>query len=241
MPTFDHIILNGRPGGGKSELIDFFKKLPLAERRDRYHLGEFIELDDFVWLWDKFVEDDCWQAIGEARRYSRRVPGGYVQLEGDKLLDMLMTKFNVMVKRHGDSAGFYDDNTIFVEFARGIADGGFGHAYELLSDYVLERAAVLYIKVSFAESQRKNEARYQAQLAHSILAHRVPEEAIDRFSRDNDWETLTGGRPDGYLEVRGHRVPFVAMDNEPELHDQAALAARYGAAMRRLWALYEAR
>ena len=99
MGIFKNIILNGRPAGGKSELIDFMKKTPAQERRDAYHIGDFIELDDFVWLWDKFVEDDLWEAIGEKRLYSRVVADGYVQTEGDRLLDMLMTKFNAIVSR----------------------------------------------------------------------------------------------------------------------------------------------
>ena len=63
-PTFDHIILNGRPGGGKSELIDFLKTADLERRAERYHIGKLCELDDFVWLWDKFVEDDLWEQLG---------------------------------------------------------------------------------------------------------------------------------------------------------------------------------
>ncbi|MBW2459220.1 MAG: hypothetical protein JRI68_32280, partial [Deltaproteobacteria bacterium] len=97
--TFDHIILNGRPGGGKSELIDFLKGCPVPRRAERYHIGEIVELDDFVWLWDKFVEDDLWEQLGEERRFSRTVEHGYVQTEGDRLLDVLCLKFNRVIER----------------------------------------------------------------------------------------------------------------------------------------------
>ena len=38
--TFDVIILNGRPAAGKSEVIDYLKKVPLEERVRRFHIGE---------------------------------------------------------------------------------------------------------------------------------------------------------------------------------------------------------
>ena len=242
MTTFDNIILNGRPGGGKSELIDFLKKTPTAERIERYHLGEFVELDDFTWLWEKFVEDDLWEQLGQPRLYSRTVPGGYVQTEGDRLLDMLMLKFDQTVTRdHLADPSFYADGSVFIEFARGVADGGYRRAYESLSDAVLQRAAIVYIFVSFEESQRRNEARYQAALAHSILAHRLPEEAIQRFSAQQDFMDLAGGEDSGYLDLRGIRVPFVVIHNAPELKDRDALEARYTPAMQTLWRLQQER
>jgi len=240
MPTFDHLILNGRPGGGKSELIEFLKSAPSADRAERYHIGEIVELDDFVWLWDKFVEDDLWEEIGEQRLYSRRIPGGYVQSEGDRLLEMIYGKFNHVVRRdYASRPAFYDDHTLFLEFARGVADGGYRKAYDALSGDILERAAILYISVSYEESCRRNEARYQEKLAHSILAHKLPDEALERFSAAQDWEELTEGRDDGYLEVKGHQVPFVTVHNEPEVTDAADLEARYGPALRRLRVLAE--
>ncbi len=238
--TFDHIILNGRPGGGKSELIDFLKGCELARRADRYHIGKVVELDDFVWLWDKFVEDDLWEKLGEQRRYSRCVEHGYVQTEGDQLLDMLCLKFNRVVERdYLAKPAFYDDHTLFIEFARGVPDGGYQRAYDLLSQEVLSRAAIVYIVVSHAESVRRNEARYEAALAHSILAHKLPDESLKRFSAEQDFEALSNGAPSGHLEIKGVRVPFVTIPNEPELSDPEALDARYAEAFQTLRELYQ--
>lgn len=240
--TFDHIVLNGRPGGGKSELIDFLKSVEPARRAERYHIGQLVELDDFVWLWDKFVEDDLWQQLGEPRRYSRKVEHGYVQLEGDRLLDMLCLKFNAIVARdYGATPSFYDDHTLFIEFARGAGDGGYRRAYELLSPQIWQRAAIFYINVSHAESKRRNDARYQEALAHSILAHKVPDEGLERFSAQQDFDELTGGQASGYLELGGVRVPFVSMPNEPQLTDPEQLDQRYGEALATLQALYSDR
>jgi hypothetical protein len=233
--TFDHIILNGRPGGGKSELIDFLKGCDLARRADRYHVGKIVELDDFVWLWDKFVEDDLWEQLGEKRRYSRTVEHGYVQTEGDRLLDMLCLKFNRVVERdYLAQPDFYGDHTLFIEFARGVPDGGYQQAYDLLSKDVLSRAAIVYISVSHAESVRRNEARYEAALAHSILAHKLPDESLERFSAHQDFDDLTGGADSGHLEIKGLQVPFVTIPNEPELSDPEALDKRYSEAFQKL-------
>lgn len=242
MPTFDNIILNGRPGGGKSELIDFLKKTPTAERIERYNIGDFVELDDFTWLWEKFVEDDLWERLGQPRLYSRTVPGGYVQTEGDRLLDLLMLKFDKVVTRdYMSKPSFYEAGSLFIEFARGVADGGYRQAYEELSDEVLQRAVIVYILVTFEESNRRNEARYQAALAHSILAHRLPDEALQRFSAQQDFMDLVGGEHSGYLDLRGIKVPFVVIDNAPELKDRDALAARYTPALQTLWKLQQER
>jgi len=233
--TFDHIILNGRPGGGKSELIDFLKGCPLPRRAERYHIGEIVEVDDFVWLWDKFVEDDLREQLGEPRRFSRTVEHGYVQTEGDRLLDMLCLKFNRVIERdYLSRPEFYADHTLFIEFARGVPDGGYRHAYDLLSTKLLERAAILYIAVSHGESERRNEARYQEALAHSILAHKLPEESLQRFSAQQDFEDLADGATSGHLAIKGIQVPFVSMPNEPELTDPEGLDERYSAALGKL-------
>ena len=58
-------------------------------------------------------------------------------------------------------------------------------------------AAIFYIDVSREESWRRNVARYQEKLRHSILAHMVPRETYDYFYDVNDWADLTGGQPVG--------------------------------------------
>jgi hypothetical protein len=242
MRTFDHLILNGRPAGGKSELIDFLKKTPRERRAERFHIDGFIEMDDFVWLWDKFVEDDLWEQLGQPRLYSRTVPHGYVQTEGDRLLDMLCLKFGRLITRDTMShPEWYDANTMIVEFSRGKVDGGYRRAYELIAPEVWDRAAILYIQVTYEESARRNEARYQEKLAHSILAHKLPDEALQRFSAEQDFLELADGRDSGFLEIHGRKVPFVVMSNEPELTNDDALDERYGHALGTLWKLYESR
>ena len=234
--TFDHIIINGRPGGGKSELIDFIKKTPLEKRKELFHIGELAFEDDFVWLWEKFQEDDLWESVGGKRLFSKKHPLGYVQFEDwnppNNLCDLVAAKFNVAIhNKYMSHPEFYNDHTLFIEFARGIVDGGYKRVYDILADDILKRSAILYIKVSYAESRRKNEARYQEALKGSILSHSLPEESLVRFSEADDWDELTGGKESGYLNLRGIEVPFVTMNNEPELKSGPELDERYSRAL----------
>lgn len=234
--TFDHIIINGRPGGGKSELIDFIRNTPLEKRIELFHIGELAFEDDFVWLWEKFQEDDLWEELGSERLYSRRHPLGYVQFDDQnsphRLLDLVAKKFNLAIhSKYMKHPEFYKDHTLFIEFARGLVDGGYKRVYDILADDILQRSAILYIKVSYAESRRKNEARYQEALKGSILSHSLPEESLVRFSEADDWDELTGGAESGYINIRGIEVPFVSMNNEPELKSGPELDARYSRAL----------
>lgn len=45
--TFEILLLIGRLAAGKSEIIDYLKSTPLDERIDRFHIGNFDEIDDF--------------------------------------------------------------------------------------------------------------------------------------------------------------------------------------------------
>lgn len=233
--TFDHLIIIGRPACGKSEFVDFMKKTPLAERMSKFHIGNIKELDDFLWLWEKFEEDDMWEKMGRPRIYSKGVEGSYV-ITKSEVLDLMFAKFNHEIKKNYLShQEFYKDSTLFIEFSRGDKlDGGYRKALNMFSIEVLERAVILYINVSFEESVRRNTARYVEKLKYSILAHKVPEEDLRRFSESQDWESFTEGRESGKLTLNGIEVPFVTMNNVPELPPGPEIAKRYQAAMDKL-------
>lgn len=234
MAPFKTLILIGRPASGKSEFIDFMKKCESAERAERFHVGEISELDDFLWLWQKFVEDDCWEAAGYDRRFSKRVDHAYVITDAS-ILDYCLARFNAEYPKQPA------DGTVFVEFARGAGDGGYLHALTHLSDEILNDAAVLFIHTSFEEAMRRNNARYQEKLKHSVLAHKVPDEDMARFGKEIDWLKITKEQPSGTLQIRGIALPFVTVSNEPELKDVGPLAMRYQEALDTLWRLYDAK
>ncbi|PIR20343.1 MAG: hypothetical protein COV45_06090 [Deltaproteobacteria bacterium CG11_big_fil_rev_8_21_14_0_20_47_16] len=227
MTTFKNIILLGRPASGKSEFIDFLKRRSEFERKDAYHVGKIYELDDFLWLWEKFVEDDIWERSGHKRRYS--ISNGHDYTITDyTLLDFCLARFNVEHPKQPQ------DGTIFIEFARGKQDGGYRHALSRLSNEILNNSVVVFIYTSYEEACRRNEARYQEKLKHSVLAHKVPEADMVRFAKEIDWLELTDSKPLGRLRVRDIELPFVTIQNEPELTDAVALGERYGSALNEL-------
>jgi hypothetical protein len=240
---FRHLLVLGRPACGKSEFIDFLKHSSDDMRRNRLHIGRFEEVDDFPWLWEKFMDDALWEKAGYERLYTQEYmtdnPG--MAPKGARLFDWCMHKFNDVISRqYLGREDFYRDATLLIEFSRGGADG-FKKALGMLDRRILEPAAIFYIQVSREESWRRNVARYQEKLKHSILAHMVPRETYDCFYDTNDWETLTGGKPSGWLDIQGLSVPFVAMNNEPESTDPAVLEVRYSAALGCLWELRSAK
>lgn len=228
MRLFKKLILLGRPASGKSEFIDFLKKIPEAKRKEIYHLGALHELDDFVWLWEKFLEDDCWERAGHARLFSKKDGPGYIITDG-AVLNYCLARFNEEIRKAPA------EGTVFIEFSRGAEDGGYRRALNRLSDELLQGAAVLFIYTSYEEACRRNEARYVEKLKHSVLAHKVPPRDMERFGKEIDWEELTEGKPFGHLTIRGVRLPFLTMNNEPELKDESALESRYHAALDQLF------
>ncbi len=240
---FRHLLVLGRPACGKSEFIDFLKHSPDDMRRTRLHIGRFEEVDDFPWLWEKFQEDALWEKAGYPRLYTEEYMPGNPGMapKGAKLFDWCMHKFNEVIgAQYAGREDFYQDSTLLIEFARGGQDG-FRRALGRLERHVLDGAAIFHIQVSREESWRRNVARYQEKLRHSILAHMVPRETYDHFYDVNDWADLTGQQPSGWIDVNGLRVPFVTMNNEPESTDPAVLEERYAAALGQLWSLRSGR
>lgn len=241
--TFDHILLLGRPAAGKSEFIDFMKKCHEEDRAANYHIGNFEELDDFAWLWEKFLEDDQWELAGCKRLFSKKLEdSNYVVVpEAFKIYDFMIQKFNTEVfDRYVKKPEFYADGTCIIEFARGREDG-YKRSLNALSKDVLDRAAILYVNVSFEESWRRNIARFEEKLANSILCHMAPKELMEHFYKIDDWANITSGNGSGYLDLKNGRVPFVTMNNEPEIKDYNRIAPRYRTALDELWKLQSAK
>lgn len=241
MKKFDHLLLLGRPAAGKSEFIDFMKKTPDAERVRDFHIGKFVELDDFAWIWEKFVEDNLWEESGFSRLYSKRYDNNFgLDPRAGKLLDFMLVKINHETKKFINNNDFYKDGTLFIEFSRGM-EFNYEKALPMLSREIYERAAILYVDVTFEESWRRNVSRYEEKLQNSILAHMVPRETMEVFYKENDWKEITANKESGYLELKGVKVPFVSMNNEPEYKDRENLTRRYQPALDQLIDLYEKR
>jgi hypothetical protein len=215
--TFEVIVLIGRPAAGKSEVIDFLKQTPVEERRRRFRIGEFEELDDFPILWERFEDDDIWERLGKPRAHTT----SDYYFKDHFFWNFLIEKLNLaFAEKLAADPEHTKKRTVIVEFARG-GENGFAEAFGYLSDVILERAGIVYIQVSYEESVRKNRRRFRPEMADSILYHSLPDEKMDYYYKTNDWDKLASGL-DGFLRIRDRQVPFAVFPNEPEKTDDPA-------------------
>lgn len=212
MNKLDVILLIGRPAAGKSETIDFLKHLSDEQRLQEYHIAPFLELDDFLYVWQTFENDAIRQSMGLARRDTDNA----LYFLDDHIWDFFIARIDLdFRKMQARDPMLLQRHTVMMEFARG-GETGFANAFQYFSDELLVHAAILYIDVSFEESLRKNRRRYRPEQADSILYHSLEEAKMERYYKTNDWAQLSGGHDEGFITVKGHRVPFAVFHNEPE-------------------------
>lgn len=212
MDKLDVILLIGRPAAGKSEAIDFLKQLPDEKRLQDYHIAPFEELDDFLYVWQVFEDDNIREHMGLPRRDTDT----NLYFLDDRIWDFFIERIDLdFRKKLARDPSFLEHHTVLMEFARG-GENGFTNAFQHLSDDVLARAAILYIDVSFEESVRKNRRRYRPEQADSILYHSLEDAKMERYYKDNDWPRLSEGHDEGFITVKGRQVPFAVFHNEPE-------------------------
>jgi hypothetical protein len=234
--TFDILILVGRPASGKSEIIDFLTHLPDDLRGERFHVAPLEVLDDFPILWSWFEEDDILSKIGLPRLHS----DGQGYFKYRELWHVLIERLNLdYAKKVRDAAAYHEHTTALVEFSRGSEHGGYAEAFQHLSEEILERAAVMYVRVPFEESLRKNKRRFNPNKPDSILEHGIPDEKMERLYRDDDWAAVAPG-DSGCLSVRGQSVPYVVFPNEDDITTGKPdrLARRLESVLDKLWELY---
>lgn len=246
--TFNIIILNGRPAAGKSEVIDYLKQVPVAERIERFHVGEFVEIDDFPILWEDFEDDDLREEMGLQRlisnktfEYKGKTYDGYVfqdKAYWNFLIKKISFRFEKLLR---DQPDFFKENkTVILEFSRGSEHGGFKTAYQYLTDEILKQAVTLYIKVDFEESMRKNRRRYNPDKPDSILEHALEDIKIEKLYKGSDWDEFAAD-PD-YLPAKDFKVPYGVFDNMPEKTDKPdVLGAHLEEVLTGLWRVHSGR
>jgi hypothetical protein len=131
------------------------------------------------------------------------------------------------------------DQTIILEFSRGKEHGGFKSAFSHLSKSILEKAAILYVDVSWAESLRKNRKRFNPEKPDSILEHSLSDEKMIRLYRDSDWDEIAS-ISDNRIHVGSISVPFVVFENEDDVTsgNTDKLDQRLQSVLERLWKIY---
>jgi hypothetical protein len=233
--VFPILILNARPAAGKSEIIHYLEGIPLAERRERFHIGSFQIFDDFPILWAWFEEDDVLEKEFNLPRLHSTSDHYFLK---KAYWHVLLHHLNLEYKKwRRDLDG---ESTAIIEFARGTEHGGYQEAYRQLSDEILQEAASLYIEVSFQESLRKNKLRYNPDRPGSILQHALHEEKMQRLYADDDWHAFAAQDAE-YLSVRNIRIPFTVFQNEDDVTTRggSVLGARLEESLDRLWNLWE--
>jgi hypothetical protein len=236
--TFDVLILVGRPASGKSEIIDFLIHLPDDVRCKQFHIANLDVLDDFPMLWAWIEEDDILSRKFDLPRLHNDEHGYFKYRE---LWHLLIERLSLeYAKKLRDDASYHDHHTALIEFSRGSEHGGYREAFQHLSDEVLKRVGIVYVRVSFEESLLKNRRRFNPNKPDSILEHGMTDEKMERLYRDDDWAVLAPG-DSGRLDIRGHGIPYVVFPNEDDITtgkpDQ--LSARLESVLGTLWELYQ--
>ena len=236
-PIFPTLIMNARPGAGKSEITHFLRQIPLNERIARFHIGPMHVLDDFPLLWAWFEEDDLLERVFGRPRLHTTQDRYFLH---DDLWHLLIHRLNMDYEKLRRDAN--DESTIVIEFARGTEHGGYRAAYDHLSDAILQQAACLYIRVSYQESLRKNRARYNIERPYSILEHSLSDDKLERLYHDDDWNDLTAANPT-HLTIRGIHVPYVIFENEDDVTTIGgqALRDRLETVLDELWSIRQGR
>ena len=233
--TFNIILLIARPAAGKSEIIDYLHRTPLPERIERFHVGEFEEIDDFPMLWTWFEEDSILDSLGHPRLHTDE-NGNFKYLY---LWDVLIERISLeYAKKLREDPAYHAKNTVIIEFARGSEHGGFARAFEHLSPEILEKLAVMYVNVSWEESLRKNRQRFNPDRPGSILEHGLTDSKMKEIYREIDWEEVSAG-DEKYLTIQGVRVPYVVFENEDDVTTERgdALGQRLEETLGKLWRL----
>jgi hypothetical protein len=227
------VILNARPAAGKSEIIAYLRSLGDSERRDHFHLGKIAEIDDFPMLWTWFEEDALLVQMGLDRIHTD--DRGYFASHDlwNLLIRRICLEYDKMLR---DSADLHSDTTVLIEFSRGSEHGGYREAYSHLTDQTLRAASVLYVDVSYEESLRKNQKRFNPEKPDSILEHGLPDEKLATLYRDTDWTEFSERDPH-YITVGSNRLPYAAMDNADDVTSEGgqALADRLERTLYHLW------
>jgi len=232
---FPIIFLTGRPAAGKSEIIDYLKNCSTEERLSRFHIADFIEIDDFPMLWTWFEEDALLERMGKPRLHSDK--DGYFKFP--YLWNLLIERIDMEYKKLlTDKKDFEKDGTAILEFARGSQHGGFKEAFNYFTKEVLEAGSVLYIDVSFEESLKKNRRRFNPDKPHSILEHGLPDEKLKEMYEISDWKDFSS-KDENFLTVKDIKIPYAVFNNKDDVTTKGGdiLGDRLEKTLKKLWKL----
>ena len=237
MDKFEILLLIARPAAGKSEIIDHLKNTPVEERITEFHIGEFEELDDFPMLWTWFEEDDILTNLGHPRIHTDEDGNFLYDYQWDLLIERINLEYEKKIR---DEPKYHTNKTIVIEFARGTSHGGFQRAFKHLSKTVADHLAILYLDVTWEESLRKNQARFNPDKPDSILEHGLSDSKMESLYRYSDWNEVIADQPDNIM-IQGVPVPYIIFENGDDVTSQGgtALSTRLSERLSSLFAKYQ--
>lgn len=237
--TFDILMLIARPAAGKSEVIDFLKQTPFENRVERFHVGNFNEIDDFPMLWAWFEEDELLEKAGYPRLHTDKNNYFKYPYLWNILIERICLEYHKYIREEQEKS---KQPTTIIEFSRGVEHGGYKEAFQHLSEEVLGKAAILYIDVPWEESLRKNRRRFNPDRPDSILEHGLEDEKLEHLYKQIDWEEVSASDPQ-LIDIRGYKVPYVVMNNHDDVTTQGGelLESRLEEVLGRLWNIYQQR
>jgi hypothetical protein len=237
--TFEILLLIARPAAGKSEIIDYLKRVPESQRIERFHIGRFQEIDDFPMLWTWIEEDMLLEKMGHPR-LNTDADGYFLhQYQWDLLIERIGSEYQKKLRDIPDYSQLY---TTIVEFSRGREHGGYRSAFSHLSPLMLPRLAVMYIDVTWEESLRKNRRRFNPEKPDSVLEHGMTDAKLARLYRHVDWEEISSRDPQ-FLDIQGAQVPYAIFDNADDVTTARGpeLGQRLEETLGSLWELYRSK
>lgn len=231
------LFLLARPAAGKSEIIEFLKGLQPDTRKTDFHLGNLHVIDDFPMIWSWFEEDDLLTKMGLPRIHTDEQ--GYFLT--NEYWNLLIERINLEYFKHQRNTTNKDKlhETIIIEFSRGLEHGGYKAAFSHINAEILRLASILYINVSWEESLRKNNKRFNPDKPDSILEHSLPEEKMRNLYYETDWDELINNNPQ-FIHIHNISVPYCVMENEDDVTSGnfSELANRLKTSINLLWHLY---
>lgn len=233
MNNFPVLIITGRPAAGKSEVIDFLKKADPKERLEKFHIADFEELDDFVYVWETFEIDDILTRHGKPRIWTDEKYWFKEHFIWNLYIERINLEYRKKLAR---DPAYHDKKTVLIEFARG-GENGIMEALSFLHEDILRRASLMYIKVPYEESVRKNRRRARKGEEDSILYHSLPDEKMEFYYKTNDWEKIEAADPH-FINVRSFKVPYAVFENMPEKTlDPKLIGEELGRVATKLWGM----
>jgi hypothetical protein len=234
--NFDILLILARPAAGKSEIIHYLKGLNAEERSARFHVGKMHVIDDFPILWTWFEEDDLLTRMGFPRLYTDQKGYFLKQYYWDLLIERMNLDYTKLIRDDNEML----DKTVILEFSRGKEHGGYKSAFSHISEIILQKAAILYVNVSWEESLRKNRLRFNPDKPDSTLEHSLSDEKMTGLYHDIDWDEMSSNIKEK-IQIGSISIPFVNFENEDDVTtgSNSELDKRLESALNTLWNVYK--